>query len=88
MEKSCDNCKYAIYEDYGYSNYTVEGTEFQCGKKAHPEGAFDRFYRENPSLNFGAQCEFHEAGEPISMDVEHEDYPELTDEQKAIFDGR
>jgi len=28
--KLCSNCEYFVEEDYGYSNYTVEGTNYYC----------------------------------------------------------
>ena len=34
--RSCNQCKYAIMQDFGYSNYTVEGTTFYCFLKKHP----------------------------------------------------
>lgn len=36
-EKNCLNCRFAVHEDFGYSNYTVEGTTFHCGKRLHPD---------------------------------------------------
>lgn len=86
--RSCSGCKYAIYQDHGYSNYTVEGTDFYCGKKRHPEAPFDRWYGEDPRLQFAANCSDFEAGDPIEMDVEGYNYNSLTDEEKAIYDGR
>jgi hypothetical protein len=32
-QRSCNTCKYAIFKDEGYSNYTVENTAFHCFMK-------------------------------------------------------
>lgn len=86
MNDSCTQCKFAIWEDYGYSNWTVEGTDFTCAKGAHPDGTFDRFYKVNTKLAYGKDCPKYEEGEPISMDVEHENVSDLTEEQKVIWE--
>jgi len=84
--KSCNDFKYALFEDHGYSNYTVEGTTFRCGLKLHDVEEFDRFYGEDERLNFAENCSGYKIGQSIEMDVEKEDYESLTPEQKAIFD--
>lgn len=86
-DKTCLGCKFCICQDVGYSNYTVEGTDFLCAKKLHPEGRFDRWYGEDPRLKFAQKCTGFEHGEPIEMDVGHENYDGLTQEQKEIFDS-
>jgi hypothetical protein len=63
-------CKFAIHEDFGYSNYTVEGTTFHCAKKLNPAKG----------------CIGFEEGEGPKIDVEREDVASLTDEQKAIYE--
>lgn len=84
--KTCNECKNALFEDFGYSNYTVEGTEFFCMVRAHPEDGFDRWFGEDERLNFAEQCpSFHE-GPPIKMDVEHDEKDDLTDEQKKQYE--
>lgn len=32
----CFNCKFYMTQDYGYSNYTVEGTDHHCLKQCNP----------------------------------------------------
>lgn len=83
---NCRQCRFAVFEDYGYSNYTVEGTEFQCAKRLHPQGSFDRFYGENPKLEFAQECRGFEAGEAIDMDVDQEGVDELTPEKRIVWD--
>lgn len=75
MSDDCRKCRFAVEEDYGYSNYTVEGTTFKCLLGKHPEGEFDRFYGKDARLLFGATCESREPGEPIEIDVEGEGAP-------------
>lgn len=82
---SCENCKFAIFQDFGYSNYTTEGTTFICSQSAHPKGEFDRFFGDNPDLEYATNCPTFVGGESIEMDVDRENYDELTDEQKIIF---
>ena len=45
---SCAKCKFAVYQDQGYSNYTVMGTDFFCAKKLHPNDGFDVGYGKDP----------------------------------------
>ena len=56
MKQSCNNCRYAVLKDFGYSNYTVEGTEFSCAIQLHPDGSFDRWYGQDARLNWGSEC--------------------------------
>lgn len=83
---TCNDCKYAIFEDYGYSNYTTEGTTFSCSKKLNPNGEFDRWYGKDDGLKFAAQCPGFVAGEAVKMDCDHENESELTPEQKEIYE--
>lgn len=83
--QNCNNCKYALFIDYGYSNYTVEGTDFECAKHVHPDKTFDRFYGQAPELNYGANCPEFEEGETINMDVDGDNFNTLTQEQKIIW---
>lgn len=82
-KNSCKNCKFAVYQDEGYSNYTVEGTTFYCALGSHPQGSFDRWYRENDLLNY--ICDAHSVGEPIEMDVDRENVSGLTPDQLRIY---
>ena len=85
-KRTCSGCRFAVFEDYGYSNYTVEGTEFSCAKRLHPDGSFDRFYGENPKLDYAQRCAGFESGDPVEMDVDQEEEHELTPEQKEVYD--
>lgn len=82
--RSCLDCKFCVQKDYGYSNYTVEGTEVFCGKRLHPDTPFDRWYGEEPKLAFAKQCEGFEEGDAIKLDVDGDAFDDLTDEQRDI----
>ena len=86
QSEECTNCKFAIFQDTGWSNYTTEGTEFYCAKHAHPDPGFDVFYETDPRLKYAAECKEFEAGVHPHLDVDGEwaDEPGVTDEQKAI----
>ncbi len=85
-KRSCDDCRHCFNVDYGYSNYTTEGTEIYCEIDAHPDAPFDRFYGEDPRLNFASRCKSFSEGEGISMDVDREQYDDLSPEDKASWD--
>lgn len=81
----CNNCKFAIFQDTGYSNYTVEGTDFYCAKKAHPSDGFDAWYGEHEGFKFGETCPSRSEGEPIQLRVEDDPGRELDGEQLSIY---
>lgn len=81
--KKCSECKYAILQDTGYSNWTVMGTDFHCAKKLHPEDGLDWWYGEDKRIEYAEQCAGYEAGEPVQMDVDGE-YEHTPDEQAII----
>ncbi len=64
----CTECRHALLQDEGYSNYTVEGTTFSCKLELNPHGSFDRFYGVDKRLAFAEQCTSFAEG-----DVEHHD---------------
>lgn len=79
----CKSCKYCVYRDYGYSNYTVEGTSQECGRGVHE--SFDRFYGQAPEIALiPVPCPSYSSGEPIKLDVDGKLWDELTEEEKAI----
>jgi len=82
---NCADCKFCMFIDEGYSNYTVENTVFECAREKHPDGTFDRFYGTDPRLEYANQCEAFEAGECIEMDVDHENLDDLTPEQLEVW---
>jgi hypothetical protein len=68
----CTNCKYCVEEGFGYSNYTVEGTEVDCLLGLNPAMPVDRFYGEEPSLSFAERCEKFTKGCSVYLDVDRE----------------
>lgn len=86
LPSRCNECRFAVLKDYGYSNYTIEGTYFRCAKRLHPAGCFDQFYGEDPRLDYGKECAEFGAGEPVEMDVDEEKLPLLSPEHRAIWD--
>lgn len=83
--KNCTHCRFAIFADTGYSNWTVMGTDFSCAKRLHPDGTFDEFYGEDVRLQFADRCDGFEPGEAIHLDVDEEQVENLSDDQKAIL---
>ena len=71
--KKCTDCKYCLQEDFGYSNYTVEGCEVNCLLKKNPHFPADRFYKEEPALSFAEKCDNFIYGDPVCVDVDHEE---------------
>lgn len=82
--KTCESCKYAIFKEEGYSNYTVEGVTCYCFLKKHPEAPFDRFYNEDKRLNYAETCKSFKKGPAIYMDVDQTDY-QLTPIQIVMY---
>ena len=84
--KTCKECKFAIHEDFGYSNWTVEGTTFHCAKNLNPNGSFDEFYGKDERLEFADSCPSFENGDGVDLDCDGENIYHFTDEQKAIYE--
>lgn len=85
-DRTCMDCRFAVHEDFGYSNYTVEGTTFHCAKKLHPDGEFDEFYATDKRLKHAAKCDAFEEGEGVWMDVDREQEAELTPAQREVYE--
>jgi hypothetical protein len=77
--KTCNECRFALFEDYGYSNWTVllskEGTKFICLKSLHPSDGFDRWYGIDKRLEYADTCAGYTEGDPAEIDVDRELYP-------------
>lgn len=85
-ERTCLDCKFHVSVDFGYSNYTVEGTTFNCAKQAHPDGDFDQFYGQEKKLKFAQECAQFEEGEGVDMDVDQMNEPDLTPAQREVYE--
>ena len=75
-KKTCDRCMFAFLVDYGYSNYTVEGTNFYCGINKHPDGPFDQFYGGDKRLGYASDCQYFAKGHAVKMDVDRDNLVE------------
>lgn len=84
--KKCTDCRFHILRDEGYSNYTVEGTSFNCAKGLHPKAPFDNYYSKAPELGFAESCSSFTKGEGLHMDVDYEKLESLTPAQREVLD--
>jgi hypothetical protein len=85
--QTCNECEFALFRDYGYSNYTTEGTEFFCLVGKHPEDGFDRWFGDDERLNYAQVCTGFVSGEPICLDVDGYAEENLTDSEKALLEN-
>lgn len=69
----CTDCKYCLQWDFGYSNYTVEGAEVHCLIDLNPGLPSDRWYGEEPALEYANKCLFFVDGHGVHVDVEKEE---------------
>jgi hypothetical protein len=87
-KKNCTDCVHALLQDHGYSNYTVEGTDFSCKLDLHPDGTFDRWYGEDSRLLYAEKCpsfmegevEFHNVDCPHDCSCEGTQYENKRDD--------
>lgn len=64
---TCQECKYCLLQDSGYSNYTVMGTEFYCLNNRNHENDGDDLW--GLKLNI---CDKFKKGDPVYLDVDGE----------------
>lgn len=85
-ETLCNTCKYCVLEDYGYSNYTVEGTYQDCLLNLNPGFPVDHWYGKTEENKGAVDCRRYVQGEPIELDVDRDyGYPEgYSDDQEII----
>ena len=66
--KTCENCELFYRQDYGYSNYTVEGSTQGCYA-----GKFEDIGDYGTNIEYeGVDCEYMIEGEPWHFDVDGE----------------
>ena len=82
----CSDCCYRITREEGYSNYTVEGTSFNCALGLHPQAPFDNFYGEAKEMNYAESCPSFKRGEGLEIDVEEEALNNLNDHQRSLLE--
>ncbi len=65
--KDCSECIFGIYKDFGYSVYTVIGTEFICrkGNRKVVESIESYETIEKPE-----SCDDHTEGSPLELSVD------------------
>lgn len=68
----CADCKFCLLEDYGYSNWTVEGTNANCLLDMNPGFPTDNWYGDAEEHDFANVCPRFKEGEPTHVDVENE----------------
>lgn len=88
--KSCDGCKYIMFQDSGYSNYTVLNTDVHCLLDLNENLPSERPYDWNQSKNNWkstncSRCDRYCEGDQIHLDVEGEESPEdCTDDEETL----
>lgn len=68
--RSCNECKFCVFQDHGYSNYTVEGTDISC-----LAGKFEQYgdgYGDDYKIGRATDCEYFNEGPVWSLDVDGE----------------
>lgn len=83
--KTCEDCKYCVQEDSGYSNYTVEGTTADCLLGLNSKMPIDRFYGEDPALQFAKKCERFSEGVGPYIDVDRESLKHYNDKLSTAY---
>lgn len=68
----CDECKFCKLEDYGYSNWTVEGTNIDCILNLNPMFPADKRWGESSEAAYANECLRYSKGSPIEIDVDQE----------------
>ncbi len=79
-KRACTTCVLCLEEDFGYSNYTVEGHNLFCLAGLNPEmDDREMEYKVTPELaailDKALTCERYRFGAPATLDVEQEDVP-------------
>ncbi len=68
----CDKCKFCVLEDYGYSNWTVEGTNVSCVLNLNPKFPADHRWGHSPEAEFAKECSRYTQGDPVEIDVDQD----------------
>jgi hypothetical protein len=71
-ERLCIDCKYCLECDYGYSNYTVEGTNVYCMFDLNPGLPEDKGWGEEPALKHAKDCTRFTPGGSTVIDVDRD----------------
>lgn len=94
--KGCETCKWFMRQDYGYSNYTTEGTEGHCLKRLNPhlpadlDAWGDKKSATEQALAFGETCPARTAGDgpwfDCDGDVTNESYKDDAELYAALLE--
>lgn len=88
----CTTCKFCVQEDYGYSDYTMEGTTLAClrGLNAPINGIDNGDKNLAEVIRFAETCAYYEFGDGPTRDVdcevtaeEYKDDPDVYELLKA-----
>lgn len=72
--RSCNQCSHRFYKDYGYSDYTVEGTDIYCRNDLNPDYPHPEPYKHEEQKGphaFAENCPSYQEEEPVGFDVPH-----------------
>jgi hypothetical protein len=76
--RTCNDCSRCYKQDYGYSNWTVEGTNYGCYVDVWEEDSSSDYFERN--LKYRAtNCKYFDEGDCWDLDVDG-NYPGPTDE--------
>lgn len=66
--RSCSDCQFCVFQDHGYSNYTVEGTNIYCLVNKFEE--YGSSYNEDYVMGRATDCDHFNEGDSWSLDVD------------------
>jgi len=81
IKKACTTCVLCLREDYGYSNWTTEGTNLACLAGLNPalDGQEEPYGDLSPelaaALDVALTCPKYRVGAPATLDVDIEGIP-------------
>lgn len=80
MTRSCDTCAHRFYKDFGYSDYTVEGTNIYCQNDLNPD------YPTNEPSYIERNKEPHSFAETCSQYVWGREAPHFSVDERIHFE--
>lgn len=88
ITRRCTDCGWHMAIQYGYSNWTVEGSYIHCRRDLLPATGIDDWYGEDKQLGIIATaCPDFCPGAGGTVDVDREDIEDLTPEQRSWYDA-
>lgn len=89
-KRACTTCLLCLREDYGYSNWTTEGTTLHCLAGLNPavEGEEEPWREPTPelaaALDVALTCPRYRQGAPATMDVDQEGIDYKAQRENAV----